>query len=113
MNKTKYLKSFLKEGQKRLPRKLKKKYLKKYIIGGPFLVQNLTQFLNIFDCSEVNKVYKECSNKYLNTPTEKLQLAETVVKLYSDEECQRILDESGVSPCKVTCELIDISSRKV
>ena len=49
MNRREYLQSFLKQNQRRLPRKLKKQYLKQYRgSGGPVLVQTFTQFCNLY-----------------------------------------------------------------
>ena len=65
VSKRHWLKSFLKEGQTRLPRKLKKKYLKSY---SPcyFAIVNQTQFLNRLKTDE--QILKNSIDNILNTP---------------------------------------------
>lgn len=99
MNRKEYLQSFLKQGQKRLPRKLKKKYSKNFYEGGPILVYTLTQFLNLYKQDE--KIVRESIYRILNTPVE-----ERVFK----PDCTK--EHVSNSP-KVTCELTDISECKL
>ena len=70
MNKKEYLTSFLKENQKRLPRKLKKFYLKYFNNGYPVMILTKTQMNNLFKQNE-ESVYKSIS-RLLNTPQKEL-----------------------------------------
>lgn len=62
MNKQEYLKSFLKENQQRIPRKLKKLYLKNFHEGSFVPMMSLTQFLNVYKPS--NNIYNEIKKKW-------------------------------------------------
>ncbi len=105
MNKKEYLKSFLKPGQKRLPRKLKKLYLKKFYEGGPTLIWNKEQFLNLY-IRPNEKVIKDSVYNLLNTPIEERNYSLNIGCDTSRVEC-KVVHISG-SP-KVSCELTDIS----
>ena len=72
MNKKEYLTSFLKPGQKRLPRKLKKLYLKKFYEGGPTLIWTKEQFLNLYTRPNEEVIYQSI-NRLLNTPSREIQ----------------------------------------
>ena len=109
MNRKEYLQSFLKQGQKRLPRKLKKKYSKNFYEGGPILVYTLTQFLNLYKQDE--KLVGEAIYRILNTPIE-----ERVFKPDHTKDLLSALDEvkkEHVEKSGVTCELTDISECKL
>lgn len=100
MNKREYLKSFLKPGQKRLPRRLKKLYLKKFYEGGPTLIWTQQQFLNLF-IKPNKKVLSESIYNMLNTPLK---------ERYFRVDCG--VEHYGTKP-KVTCTITDISERKL
>ena len=109
MNRQEYLKSFLKPGQKRLPRKLKKKFSKYYRQGGPLFVLNQTQFLNLY-IKKDNENIKNAINNSLNTPLGEVTYIPAcgidfnVLKNKSKE-----LYEKACKP-NVTVELTDIST---
>jgi len=121
MNKKEYLKSFLKPGQKRLPRKLKKLYLKKFYEGGPTLIWNKEQFLNLYIRPNEEVIYQSI-NRLLNTPSGELQFkpSNTHDFVHLDKACGQ--DKTGKVKCdithvggspKVTCELTDISKMEL
>ena len=109
MNKKEYLKSFLKLGQKRLPRKLKKLYLKKFYEGGPTLIWNKQQFLNLY-IRPSEKIIKDSVNNLLNTPIRERNYSPNIGCNISRVECNVV--HIGGSP-KVTCKLTDISESKL
>lgn len=117
MNRKQYLQSFLKQGQKRLPRKLKKLYLKKFYEGGPTLIWNKEQFLNLYIRPNEKVIYQSI-NRLLNTPSGEIQFKPRYTHdfIHLDKACGQ--ERTGRMKCdithiggspKVTCELTDIS----
>lgn len=109
MNKQQYLKSFLKPGQKRLPRKLKKKFSKYYRQGGPLFVLNQTQFLNLY-IKKDNECTKNAINNLLHTPLgEVTYIPACGVDFNVLKNKNKELYEKACKP-NVTVELTDIST---